>query len=337
MMHFSALASLTIVTYHYVRELPLTRYPAIKGLRTSQFRGQLDYLRRYYQFVTHAQCLEALHGGQPLPANAILLTFDDGYADHYTDVFPILHEYGIEGWFFPPVRAIRHGEVLGVNKIHFTLASVAEPADLLPEVLRMLDDLRGEFGLKSNEEYREQLAIANRYDSAEIVFLKRLLQHALPEPTRDRITNELFRRYVTTNEVAFARELYLSEDQLRCMLRCGMLVGGHGYGHYWLNTLPPDEQEQEVVLTLEFLRDLGVPTQNWVMCYPYGGYNDSLLAILRRYDCGLGLTVQPGLAALTPANALTLPRLDTNELPRAADAEPADWTRRILTAAPSAA
>src|SRR6267154_589984 len=31
----------------------------------------------------------ARSGGKPLPANAILLTFDDGYAGHYSRVYPL--------------------------------------------------------------------------------------------------------------------------------------------------------------------------------------------------------------------------------------------------------
>jgi len=316
--------------YHYVRDLPLTRYPRIKGLCTSQFRHQLDYLRRHYSFVTRVQCLEALHGGQSLPANAVVLTFDDGYADHFANVFPVLHELGIEGWFFPPVRTIRNSEVLSVNKIHFVLATVDKHARLVQEVFQSLDALRGEFELRSNEEYYRELAVASRYDPAEVIFLKRLLQHALPESARDRIVSELFSRYVASNELAFARELYMSEDQVRCMLRSGMYVGSHGYGHYWLNRLPVAEQEREVALSLEFLADVGAPTKDWVMCYPYGAYNDSLLEILRRYGCGLGLTAQVGLAALDPGGALTLARLDTNDLPRESLTEPVEWTRRVL-------
>ena len=63
---------LTIVMYHFVRELPLTRFPAIKGLLTSRFAGQLDYLARHYQFVTVEQCLAALRGESPLPERAAL-------------------------------------------------------------------------------------------------------------------------------------------------------------------------------------------------------------------------------------------------------------------------
>ena len=95
--------SLTIVMYHYVRELERTRYPAIKGRRTSEFRAQLAWLRRHHTPVTMAEVVHASRSGDPLPPRAVLLTFDDGYADHYTNVFPLLFDAGVQGAFFPPV------------------------------------------------------------------------------------------------------------------------------------------------------------------------------------------------------------------------------------------
>jgi len=35
------------------------------------------------------------------------------------------------------------------------------------------------------------------------------------------------------------------------------------------------------------------------MCYPYGGFNDSLLQILRARQCRLGFTVEPVLRIWT--------------------------------------
>ena len=51
----------SIVMYHYVRDLPYTRYPKIKGLLTSQFKEQLAYIERHYQFVTVNDCLNAIY------------------------------------------------------------------------------------------------------------------------------------------------------------------------------------------------------------------------------------------------------------------------------------
>jgi hypothetical protein len=41
----------TVVMYHFVRDLRHARYPRIKGLDRRDFAGQLDYIRRHYQVV----------------------------------------------------------------------------------------------------------------------------------------------------------------------------------------------------------------------------------------------------------------------------------------------
>lgn len=51
------------------------------------------------------------------------------------------------------------------------------------------------------------------------------------------------------------------------------------------------------------------------MCYPYGGFNDSLLQILRDRHCRLGFTAEARVADLDVDDSLTLPRVDTNDLP----------------------
>lgn len=51
------------------------------------------------------------------------------------------------------------------------------------------------------------------------------------------------------------------------------------------------------------------------MCYPYGAYNDTLLALLRDWGCAIGLTTEVAVAQLGTDNPLALPRLDTNDLP----------------------
>ena len=319
----------TIVMYHYVRELPYTRYPNIKALLTSQFKEQLAYVQRCYQLVTVADCINAIYFDADLPSNAILLTFDDAYIDHFTTVFPILEEKGIQGCFFPPAKAIVKHEVLDVNKIHFLLASVQNIHDLLRDVYNCLDQYRSEYCLESNDYYFSKLAQASRFDPKEIIFIKRLLQVELQEKLRNLIVNELFKKYVTNDEEAFSKELYMNIDQLKCMTRNGMYIGSHGYDHYWLDTLPPEKQEQEIDLSLEFLRRVGSSTDSWVMCYPYGAYNSSLINILIKKNCKLALTTQVDIAILNKDNAFTLERLDTNDLPKVANAEANLWTKKV--------
>ena len=319
--------SLTIVTYHFVRDARHSRYPAIKGRDLEAFRGQLDFMRKHYTFVSVEDIFSAIDGRTDgLPNAAALLTFDDGYIDHFTNVFPLLHEMGIQGCFFPPAQAVREHRVLDVNKIHFILASVADPKALVGAILETVRAEKAEYGLQDPPYYLEHFSTGHRYDPPEIIFVKRMLQRGLPDRLRARLLDDLFRQHVTSDEPAFARELYLDEGQLRCMRRHGMFIGSHGDAHCWLDSISADQQEREIELSKRFLADLGCDTARWVMCYPYGGYNESLLALLRRAGCGLGLTVNVGLADLRSEDRLTLSRLDTNDLPTRSNSDLDPWT-----------
>lgn len=290
----------------------------------------MDYLQRHYQFVSVQDCIAAVNGRAELPSNALLLTFDDGYIEHFTTVFPILAARKIPGCFFPTAQCILENKVLAVNKIHFILAAVSDVDRLTREILAELNANRTHYNLESNEYYLTKLAHPNRFDPGEIIFVKRLLQRELPEQLRYRIVDKLFSKYVTEDETAFAMELYMTADQLKLMAQCGMDIGGHGYTHRWLNKLPPDEQTQEICQTVNFLQSLGIDTGNWVMCYPHSAYDDSLINILKQNHCQLGLTVKSGLAELTPQNAFELQRLDTTDFPMAANASPCRWTQMVL-------
>lgn len=325
----------TIVAYHYVRDLANSRYPEIKGLDVGSFREQLGYIRRHYKVISAAELMAAVarvRCGEPwdLPGNAALLTFDDGYSDHYEYVFPLLDEARLPGCFFPPALAITERKLLDVNKIHFLLASGADVRALLGELLRKVDEQRHTFEIEPVEALRVRWSRPSRYDSEEVIFLKRLLQTALPAELRSRIISELFAAHVTEDEAGFAEELYVNIDQLRCMIRHGMYVGSHGYSHVRLGFLPVEAQVVEIDRSLEFLASLGAGLDCWILCYPYGDTNESLLEILRDRRCAVGLTTQPRLAS-SQDEPLLLPRLDTNDLPKRAEATACEWTSRVVS------
>jgi len=94
-----------------------------------------------------------------------------------------------------------------------------------------------------------------------------------------------------------------------------MYVGSHGAGHFWMNRLDAARQATEIDASLDFLRDLGAPSNHWVMNYPYGAYNDTLLRLLRDRGCAVGLTTRVAVAQPGVDDPLLLPRLDTNDLP----------------------
>jgi peptidoglycan/xylan/chitin deacetylase (PgdA/CDA1 family) len=321
------ISRLTILMYHFVRDVGRTAFPGIKARSVRAFRGQMDYVRRHYQVIAPVDLAQAIQDrATRLPAGGAILTFDDGYIDHYRTVAPILADMGISAVFAPVGKALLEGKVLDVNKIHFVLAAMQDRiSQVVADLFRLLDRYRSTWGLEANQAYWERLAKPNRFDPAEIIFLKRMLQRDLPEGLRGLLTDNLFGKYVTSDERAFAGELYMNLDQLREMCRAGMGVACHGYDHLWLGAIPEAQQAEQIRKGLDFLNLITDTRAGWMFTYPYGSHDPNLLTLARQHGCIAGFTTEVAMA--TPdCDPLLLPRLDTNDLPTSGDAAPVDWT-----------
>lgn len=317
---------LTVVMYHYVRPIKGSRHYRIRGLELVDFEAQIDYIERHYSVVSMDAVLDAASGRSSLPPSPLLLTFDDGYRDHHEHVFPVLKRRKLSGAFFPPVQAVREGRILDVNKVHYILAALDEPQPFVDAIDAAIGDASTEAGLLSAGEYRKRYMLASRFDTAATMYVKRMLQFGLPTVFRGEVLDELFARYVSSDEVDFASQLYVSEDQLRDMVDAGMAVGGHGYSHSWLNRLAAAEQAFEIDRSLAMLQSLGATDRHFIFCYPYGGYDERTLALLRDRGCDAAFTTRLDLAKLGANDLLELPRIDTNDLPVTAESGPVSWT-----------
>ena len=304
----------TIVMYHYVRPIKSSPYTQLKGLEVEGFKRQLDYLQSKYTIISANDLIDSVTSLKKLPVNSCLLTFDDGYKDHVDYVLPILLARGITAAFFPPARAVLYREMLDVNSLHFILNCVDNLDALVPEMEKQALGLGvDEFELKK---FKNIYCKPGRYDNANVIYLKRMLQFALPREIRSQILTTLFDKHVAINQTDFANELYLSLDDVKKLLDNGMYVGNHGYNHDWLNNLTLDQQKNEITLSLDFLSQVGARTSKWIMCYPYGAYNSTTINILRSMDCVIGLTTAVGVADLDPSNSFELKRFDTNDFPQ---------------------
>lgn len=328
----AAADAVTVVMYHYVRPLERSRYPEIKGLEASQFREQLRYLKAHYNVISMDDFVAAKQAGEKLPPRVCLLTFDDGYSDHYDYAFPIMMDEGVTGAFYAPRSVVLARQVLEVNKTHFILASEPDKAKLEADLDGLVEGSRDRFDLPPLAALKAEFRQANRFDPAEVIYVKRLLQHALPEPLRMELAAKLFERYVSSDEQAFAEELYISIEQARVMAACGMHFGGHGDRHLWHARLDEAGQRGEIGGATELLDLIGVPADKRTYCYPYGDHNETTLAVLKDYGYQAGFTATVGLANWASEAPYRLSRLDTNDLPKAAGAAPNHWTEAALAA-----
>ena len=96
-------ADVPILMYHYISASPSASDRIRYGLSVppEMFEAQLKLLQdNGFTTVSLRELYEYLAIGTALPDKPIVLTFDDGYIDNYTNAFPLLQKYSMIGTFF---------------------------------------------------------------------------------------------------------------------------------------------------------------------------------------------------------------------------------------------
>ena len=303
-----------IIMYHYVRSLKNSKYPRIKGLETSGFKNQLNYFKNNFEFGDFSDVFNSLYKNKETH-NKIILTFDDGLKDHYTTVYPILKKMNIKGYFFCPSKPVEENIVLDVHKIHFILAST-NVEKIIKEIFNLIHENKTDFKLKSAQEYFDKLAIPSRFDTKEIIFIKRILQRELPLSLRTKITNSLFKKFVTNNEQEFSENLYMSINEMKEMSESGMVFGSHSHSHYWLSKINRINLIEEIEHSKKFCNKINKNNDELIMCYPYGDFNDEIIEEISKRGFKVGLTTNIGDAKISKESIFKLNRYDTNDFPQ---------------------
>jgi peptidoglycan/xylan/chitin deacetylase (PgdA/CDA1 family) len=300
----------TVVFYHYVRDVERTPHPGIKGLSTAGFAAQLDWLAERFRIIDGPTFERAARGPASLDGPSALLTFDDGFVDHYTSAYTEMRRRGVGGMFFVAGATLDdRPSLLNVHKTHFLLSALgAERFGTVVEA-RLKGVATGP-GAGSREGIY-------RYDEAPDVRAKRLLNYELPSDVANRALDELFREHIGDPE-AFARELYLNADMIAEMARGGMTFGYHTRSHPVLSRLSREAQAAELADGVALMRRL-TGQQTVPFCYPYGfthTYNQDTLDVLAEAGYSVAFTTVREPARLPAASPYELPRFDTRDVVR---------------------
>lgn len=95
-----------VLTYHRVA----SKGSAFTILTPGTFAAQMAYLHAHkYNVVPLQRIVACLRNKTPFPRAAVALTFDDGYKDDYTQVFPLLKKYQFPATLFVYTRYISDG------------------------------------------------------------------------------------------------------------------------------------------------------------------------------------------------------------------------------------
>jgi peptidoglycan/xylan/chitin deacetylase (PgdA/CDA1 family) len=222
--------------------------PLHSRLAPAAFEAQMRHLRKHYRIVPLGQlCCELQEDREVEPTLAI--TFDDGYRDLYTHAFPVLRKYEIPATIYLIGRSLETGEAPWYDRIFAALAAVTSP--------RLDVELNA----------TQRLVLSNKASRAAAAWEIICYLRSIPDCER--------RKWCTTFEELIpipAEKLegrMLDWEQVRTMLRSGILFGAHTMTHPAVSRLTVCDFDNELEGSRRLLENgLQVPVLDFA--YPFG-------------------------------------------------------------------
>ena len=292
---------LSILIFHRVLPAPDPMFPDL--VDAARFDAMVRLLARSFRVLALGQAAALLAAGT-LPAGALAITFDDGYADNAEIALPILQRHGVKATFFISTGFLDGGRMFNDSVIECVRAARGDTVDL------------GELELG-----RRSLATPQARRQVVDELLPKVKYLGFDD--RERFIAKLAR---CLGADRLPDDLMMRSAQVTELHRAGMEIGGHTVRHPILRVLPDDEAEREIAQGRRRLEELiDAPVQ--VFAYPNGrpmqDYDARHVAIVRR----LGFRAAVSTAAGTATSSS-----DPFQLPRFTpwDQGAWRWTARLL-------
>lgn len=233
---------LLIMIYHRVLDEPDFMRP--DEVDKERFTWQMELLSKHFNVLPLDEALERMQN-DTLPPRAICITFDDGYADNYTNALPILQKFGLKATFFIASGFLDGGRmwndtvIEAVRNIHTPILDLSE------------------IGLGRFEAGTE----SQKCQAASQIIKE--IKH-LPFEQRDKYTS-----YIADRSTDLPNDLMMTNTQLKRLHRNGMEIGGHTVHHPILAKLDEKMVEREILENKKYLEEL-LETALKFFAYPNG-------------------------------------------------------------------
>jgi len=297
--------------YHYVRrddpELPYFRH-----LHVEDFAKQLEYFGNEFGFVGKAEFRAALTSH--VPADGVVLTFDDGFKDHHRDVLPLLTKRGLWGIFYVVTSPYRTGRLIDVHRIHMLIGKYG--GETIAKAMQRIVD-RNMLSHEHVKEFHTETYDKQNNDSS-TNYVKRVLNYFIDYKHRRHVIDRLMCVFFP-NEDELIADFYMTDRELLEMHANGMVLGSHTVNHPVLSKLAVEDQEKEIRESFDLLESVIGKTAMKTFSYPYGGFHtftSETEKILTENGCLFSFNVESrdiGQQDLNRRQAL--PRYDCNEFP----------------------
>jgi peptidoglycan/xylan/chitin deacetylase (PgdA/CDA1 family) len=281
-------ARLSILIFHRVLALPDPLFPQAMDVR--RFQQVMGWVRRWFEVLPLDQAVRQLHAGT-LPARALCITFDDGYADNASQALPVLRHYGLPATFFIASGFLDGGRMWN---------------DSVIEALRRTHHVQLELGALLPGGGQARLALHTLAERRRAIDLLLARIKYLPPAERQQVVA----RVVEAAGVPLPNHLMLRCEQL-CLLRdAGMQIGAHTVSHPILQRCTDVQARWEMVHGKRMLEDL-VEVPVTLFAYPNGkpgvDYGTRHVAMARAAGFVAAVSTASGAAA-SGGDLLQLPR-----------------------------
>ncbi|MBH11187.1 MAG: polysaccharide deacetylase [Candidatus Marinimicrobia bacterium] len=300
------------ITYHYVREENID-FPGIIYLHSKNFIKQLDFFDKNYGISSKDSFFKDIEN-QNVTSEKIILTFDDGLSDHYNFVFPHLVLKKHWGIFYVSIGPYLNEQLLDVHRIHIILARFGGERALL-ELKKILEP--NMIDQEKVEEFEESVYKLQGSTNSFLEF-KKILNYYVSFDWKPFLLRRLIRSIFSINEERkFAKEFYLTIDQIKKMHKSGMTIGAHSINHHVMSSLEYDDQKREVEDACDFLSNC-LGDKICTFAYPYGTkktYTDEISKIIENQGIDFTFAIEDRDISNDDLknNIYSLPRYDCNQ------------------------
>lgn len=303
---------LLAINYHYIGEKNRYPYSGIIGVTPCEFEQQLNELALHVDFVSAIDIELAVRGERKLPGRAVVITFDDGLREQYTEAVPILVQRKIPFIFFVNSRPLAEQRPCFIHKLHY-LRSILSPEQFLGRIRSVAQQ---KFSLRLPE--LEQGSIPPQYypyDDPQARSVKYLLNFALPTRTSVTIVDHIFKEQIA--DADFCHWFYMGKKEVKELHGELGVIGVHGHSHLSLASLSESEARREIADCVQILGQIVGPTLSCIS-YPYG-YRDSvspqIADLARESSLKFGFTMEMCFNHDLSIQPLLLGRINNNEAP----------------------
>ena len=278
--------------YHYLRlNKQSDPFPRILGTNIDEFQNHLSMLQKNYQLISLEDASNLSYGGISFHKKnlGILITFDDGLADHYTAA-KILSELNISAIFFIPTCILEEKLPANPTIIHYTIA-VFGIEKFLKEFREILVNNKLDkklFDVQYSKDKDNVLDIISK--------IKSTFKYKLGYYDSRKILLDIYKNLFSSEYKNMLSTIHLTESQIREMLEMGHYVGTHTYSHISVaaTELNSDDFIKEIVSPKNYLEQKFNTKVN-SFSYPFGGKNDCLSSselIKKTSEYNLAFTVE---------------------------------------------